>query len=88
MIVVLDTSALLAHHRDEEGADSVQSLFEDANIELLIASVTLTEFGRRMLELGASPEEIQRILADYKHLLNGVVSIDEEIAMKALSLAQ
>jgi predicted nucleic acid-binding protein len=66
----------------------VQSLFEDANIELLIASVTLTEFGRRMLELGASPEEIQRILADYKHLLNGVVSIDEEIAMKALSLAQ
>ena len=53
MTVVLDTSALLAHHRDEEGADGVQSLFEDANIELLIASVTLTEFGRRMLELGA-----------------------------------
>jgi predicted nucleic acid-binding protein len=88
MTVVLDTSALLAHHRDEEGADGVQSLFEDANIELLIASVTLTEFGRRMLELGASSEEIQRILADYKHLLNGVVSIDEDIAMKALSLAQ
>ena len=88
MRVVLDTSALLAHHRDEEGADGVQSLFEDANIELLIASVTLTEFGRRMLELGASPEEIQRILADYKHLLNGVVSIDEDIAVKALSLAQ
>jgi PIN domain nuclease of toxin-antitoxin system len=41
MTVVLDTSALLAHHRDEEGVDGVQSLFEDANIELLIASVTL-----------------------------------------------
>jgi len=87
MTVVLDTSALLAHHRDEEGADGVQYLFEDANIEILIASITLTEFGRRMLELGASPEEIQRILADYKHLLNGVVSIDEDIAMHALSLS-
>jgi len=31
MTVVLDTSALLAHHRDEEGADGVLSLFEDVN---------------------------------------------------------
>ena len=88
MIVVLDTSALLAHHRDEEGADRVQSLFEDSDIHLLIASVTLAEFGRRMLELGASSQEVQKILSDYKHLLDGVVSIDEEIAMKALSLAE
>ena len=88
MIVVLDTSALLAHHRDEEGADRVQSLFEDSDIQLLIASVTLAEFGRRMLELGASSQEVQKILSDYKHLLDGVVSIDEEIAMKALSLAE
>ena len=88
MIVVLDTSALLAHHRDEGGADRVQSLFEDFDIQLLIASVTLAEFGRRMLELGASSQEVQKILSDYKHLLDGVVSIDEEIAMKALSLAE
>lgn len=88
MIVVLDTSALLAHHRDEEGADRVQSLFEDLDIQLLIASVTLAEFGRRMLELGVRPQEIQKILSDYKHLLDGVVSIDDEIAMKALSLAE
>ena len=32
MTVVLDTSALLARHRDEEGADGVQSLFEHINI--------------------------------------------------------
>ena len=70
MTAVLDTSALLAHHRDEEGADRVQSLFDDSEIELLIASVSLTEFGRRMLELGASLEEVEKILADYKHLLD------------------
>lgn len=87
MTIVLDTSALLAHHRDEEGANRVQSLFENDGIRLLIASITLTEFGRRMLELGAGPEEIQRILADYRHLLDGVVPIDEEVSMRALSLA-
>lgn len=87
MSFVLDTSALLAHHRDEEGADRVQSLFEDSDIQLFIASVTLTEFGRRMSELGADPKEIQRVLADYKHLLDGVAPIDEDIAMKSLALS-
>jgi predicted nucleic acid-binding protein len=83
----LDTSALLARYRDEEGADRVQSLFDDSENELLIASVSLTEFGRRMLELGASLEEVEKILADYKHLLDGVVPIDGNIAMNALTLA-
>ena len=54
---------------------------------MLIASITLTEFGRRMLELGANLEETQKILADYKHLLDGVVPIDGAIAMNALALA-
>lgn len=87
MTVVLDTSALLAHHRDEKGSDRVQSLFGNSDIELLIASVTLTEFGRRMFELGASLEEINKTLADYQHLLDGVVPIDGDIALNALSLA-
>lgn len=87
MTAVLDTSALLAHHRDEEGADRVQSLFDDSENELLIVSVSLTEFGRRMLELGASLEEVEKILAGYNHLLDGVVPIDGNIAMNALTLA-
>lgn len=87
MTFVLDTSALLAHHRDEEGSDRVHSLFGDANIHLVIASVTLTEFGRRMLELGASLDEVQKILADYMHLLDEVIPIDQDIALKALLLA-
>jgi predicted nucleic acid-binding protein len=40
-----------------------------------------------MLELGATPKEVQKILADYKHLLDGVIPIDEHIAMKAFLLA-
>ena len=87
MTVVLDTSALLAHHRDEDGSDRVQSLFDDLGIQMLIASITLTEFGRRMLDLGANLDETQKILADYRHLLDGVVPIDGAIAMNALALA-
>ena len=87
MNIVLDTSALLAHHRDEEGSNRVQSLFENSDVRLLIASITITEFGRRMLELGADSKEIQKVLSDYRHLLDGIVPIDEEISMRALSLA-
>lgn len=87
MNIVLDTSALLAHHRDEEGSNRVQSLFENSDVRLLIASITITEFGRRMLELGADSKEIQKVLSDYRHLLDGIVPIDEEISMRALALA-
>jgi len=47
MIYLLDTSALLAHYRDEEGAPKVQALFEDEDASIAIASITLTEFSRR-----------------------------------------
>ena len=87
MTIFLDTSALLAHHRDEVGADRVQSYFENRDIQLLILSVTLAEFGRRMLELGASQEEIQNVISGYKRLLDGIISVDEDVAMKAFELA-
>jgi predicted nucleic acid-binding protein len=79
--IFLDTSALLAHHRDEMGADRVQFYFENRDIQLLISSVSLAEFGRRMLDLGASQEEIQSVISGYKRLLDGIIS------MKAFELA-
>jgi predicted nucleic acid-binding protein len=87
MTILLDTSALLAHHRDEEGAARVQSYFENGDMRLLIASVTFAEFGRRMLELGASQEEIQIVVDGYRRLFDGIISIDEHVAMKAFALA-
>lgn len=87
MTVIFDTSALLAHHRDEEGADRVQSYFENGDMRLIIASVTLAEFGRRILELGASQEEISIVLAGYRRLLDGIIAIDENVALKAFELA-
>ena len=43
MRYLLDTSALLAHYRQEAGGDEVQALFEADEAELMIASLTLTE---------------------------------------------
>jgi predicted nucleic acid-binding protein len=34
MIYLLDTSALLAHYRDEDGAPQVQALFEDGDASI------------------------------------------------------
>jgi hypothetical protein len=39
---LLDTSALLAHSREEQGWARVQALFEDADSEILAASLSLT----------------------------------------------
>ena len=41
MRYVLDTSALLAHYRQEVGWDEVQGLFESDESEIFVASVTL-----------------------------------------------
>ena len=57
MPYVLDTSALLAHYRQETGWQPVQALFEADDTELILVSVSLTEFGRRLRELGATEDE-------------------------------
>jgi predicted nucleic acid-binding protein len=86
MIYLLDTSALLAHYRDEEGALKVQAFFEDEDASIAIASLTLTEFSRRMNALGASREDIATALENYCRIFSSVVAIDESIARKAFLL--
>jgi predicted nucleic acid-binding protein len=80
MIYLFDTSALLIHYRQEPGWEVVQALFEDPHAKIIIASVTIAEFSRRMNDLGASTEEIMATLAEYRHMFSEVVPIDEEVA--------
>jgi PIN domain nuclease of toxin-antitoxin system len=72
---LLDTSALLAHSRQEQGWARVQALFEEGESEILAASVSLTEFARRLHELGATDDEARRTVEDYLELLDEVVPI-------------
>ena len=83
MIYLLDTSALLAHYRDEDGAPQVQALFEDGDASIAIASVTVTEFSRRMYALGASPEDVASTLENYGRTFSSVIARDESIARQA-----
>lgn len=85
---LLDTSALLAHFRQEDGWETVQSLFEDENAQLLIASPTLTELGRRLLSLGATATEVAETVSAYQALFHAVIAIDETVALAALAVGQ
>jgi len=86
MRYVLDTSALLAHHRQEAGWPAVQALFEADEAELILASVSLAEFGRRLRELGATETEAETVLASYQLLFGEVAPIDTATARAAFVL--
>lgn len=83
---LLDTSALLAHYRQEAGWEAVHALFEDDAAELFLASVSLTEFGWRLYDLGASEKEAGETLRAYRQLFGEVTAIDLAVAQIALEL--
>ncbi len=85
---LLDTSALLAHYRDEAGAGQVQSIFESDHDDVLVASVSLVEFARRLRDLGVGPEEARVVLQRYLQALTAVVPIDAAVAIQAWELLE
>ena len=84
MRYLLDTSALLAHHRQERGREMVQAMFEDNEAEIIVASVSLPEFGRRLRDLGASETVAQETLTSYQLLCTAVAPVDAAVAFAAL----
>lgn len=86
MRYLLDTSALLAHYRQEAGWETAHALFEDEAAELYLASISLTEFGRRLYDLGASAKEVEEALKAYGQLFAEITAIDSAVAQTALQL--
>lgn len=86
MRYLLDTSALLAHYRQEAGWEAVQALFEDEASELNIAAVTVTDFGRRLRELGQDEDAIRDALVSYQLLFSGVIAIDAAVDQTAFEI--
>ena len=85
---LLDTSAVLAHYRNEPGAARVQELIEEEGSEILIATPTLVEFRRRMKELGAAARVIDDAISAYEEMADGIVSIDKAAAEAAWQLSR
>ncbi len=88
MCYLLDTSALLAHYRQEAGWEQVQALFEQEGARLYLCALSLPEFGRRLYDLGASDEEVTETLAAYRALFDDILSVDESVAHKALEITR
>ena len=83
---LLDTSALLAHNRGELGCDRVQEIFEETGARVLVASVTLAEFARRLRDLGATVEDALQEVENYLLVIDEVVPVDEQVARDAFRL--
>lgn len=88
MRYLLDTSALLIHYRQETGWKQVQALFEQDGAELYLCVLSLPEFGRRLYDLGASPEEVADTLSGYRLLFDELLPIEEATASKALEIVR
>jgi predicted nucleic acid-binding protein len=80
---LLDTSAILAHMRDEPGADAVQALIDCESADLAITSITIAELLRRLRSLGLAAPQVDRALADYTMLIGEVMLIGPEEAIEA-----
>jgi predicted nucleic acid-binding protein len=85
---LLDTSAVLAHYRNEPGASRVQEMIEEEGSQILIATPTLVEFRRRMKELGATARLIDDAISAYEEMADGIVSIDKAAAEAAWQLSR
>ena len=86
MVYLLDTSALIAHYRQEHGWEQVQAIFDNGNVTVIVASVTLAEFARRLHDLGASSAEIRQTLADYQMIFSDIVAVDATVAIAAFEI--
>ena len=87
MLCLLDTSALLAHYRREQGSEIVQALFESEDTEVATASPVLTEFARRVRVLGVEEHAVLEVLDGYRTLMGEVWPVDEPAARAAILIA-
>jgi len=83
---LLDTSALLAHHRNEPGAARVQVLFEDSDAEIHIAAPSVAEMARRLLALGADTMTARTVALEYAGLATSILPVDTAVSIRAFEL--
>jgi len=61
-------------------------LFDDDDAEIFAASISITEFARRLRDLGATPSEARKVVESYRELLDDVVAVDEAVAFTAFHI--
>jgi predicted nucleic acid-binding protein len=66
--------------------DRVLTLFDDPQHDILLSTVSVAEFGRKLRELGKNQEEIKETLDLFMQLFSRVVPLDEVVARTSLQL--
>ena len=85
---VLDTSALLAHYREEPGHDLVHRLLEEHPGDVYVSSITWLEFHLRLKELIPNQKARDEVLAIYGELLADALPVSRETARAAFDLRE
>ncbi len=85
---VLDTSALIAHYREESGFEIVESLIAHGDNCVRVSSATWLEFRIRLQELTPEVSERTRAMQIYRALLGEGIPADDAIAARAHLLRQ
>jgi predicted nucleic acid-binding protein len=83
---LLDTSALLLHCFKTPGADRIHRIISDETNSILVASVSITELGRRLIAAGCDPMEARSSALSYAALCERVVPVDAPVSIRALEL--
>jgi predicted nucleic acid-binding protein len=86
MTYLLDTSALLALYLKEPKADQVLALFDDPQRDILLSSLSIAEFGRKLRDLGRDQDTIGHTLDLVLQLFARVVPLDAAMARTSLRL--
>lgn len=84
-MILLDSSAWLAHLFGEPGAEQVTLLFDNAEDEVTISALSITEVYGRLKALDAE-EHWQEVWELYSLLFANILAADEAIAHLAVSL--
>ena len=74
---LFDTTALLAHFRNESGATQVQAILDDQDKDVLISAVSVIEFARRLQALGVPLADARTTALEYAGLADMVVPVDK-----------
>jgi predicted nucleic acid-binding protein len=83
---VLDTSALLAHYREESGCARIQHILEDDDAEVIIVAVSIAEMARTLLNLGSEIDSARSVALAYADLATSVVPVDTALSVRALEV--
>lgn len=84
---LLDTSAWLAHLRNEPGGDRVTALFENTDTKVGVSVLSLVEVHGQLKAIGRETEWAN-MMELYQTLFDQIVHVDASVALRAISLRQ